>query len=65
VVFQPFSGGKPSGDYEVFADGFAGPRKQPGTARHRPAGLAVGTDGSLYISDDTGGRIWRVVHGGS
>jgi len=65
VVFQPFSGGKPSGDYEVFADGFAGPRKQPGTARHRPAGLAVGTDGALYIGDDTGGRIWRVVHGGS
>jgi glucose/arabinose dehydrogenase len=65
VVFQPFSGGKPSGDYEVFADGFAGPRKQPGTARHRPSGLAVGPDGSLYVSDDTGGRIWRVVHGGS
>jgi glucose/arabinose dehydrogenase len=65
VVFQPFSGGKPSGDYEVFADGFAGPRKQPGTARHRPAGLAVGTDGALFIADDTGGRIWRVVHGGS
>ena len=65
VVFQPFSGGKPSGDYEVFADGFAGPRKQPGAARHRPAGLAVGTDGALFIGDDTGGRIWRVVHRGS
>ena len=65
VVFQPFSGGKPSGDYEVFADGFAGPRKQPGAARHRPAGLAVGADGALFIGDDTGGRIWRVVHGGS
>jgi glucose/arabinose dehydrogenase len=64
VVFQPFSGGKPTGGYEVFADGFAGPRKQPGTARHRPAGLAVAPDGALYISDDTGGWIWRVVHGG-
>jgi glucose/arabinose dehydrogenase len=61
VVFQPFSGGKPSGDYEVFADGFAGPRKQPGTARHRPSGLAVGPDGALYIGDDVGGRIWRVT----
>jgi glucose/arabinose dehydrogenase len=61
VVFQPFADGKPSGDYEVFADGFAGPRKEPGTARHRPSGLAVGPDGALYISDDTGGRVWRVV----
>ncbi len=43
VVFQPFSGGKPSGDYEMFADGFAGPRKQPGLAKHRPSGLAVGS----------------------
>ncbi len=65
VVFQPFSGGKPSGGYEVFADGFAGPRKQPGSARHRPAGLAVGPDGALFIGDDAGGRIWRVTHGGS
>jgi glucose/arabinose dehydrogenase len=63
VVFQPFSGGKPSGDYQIFADGFAGPRKQPGSARHRPAGLAVGSDGALYISDDAGGRVWRVVFG--
>jgi glucose/arabinose dehydrogenase len=64
VVFQPFSDGKPSGDYQIFADGFAGARKEPGTARHRPAGLAVGPDGAVYISDDSGGRVWRVVHGG-
>ena len=61
VVFQPFSDGKPSGDYEVFADGFAGPRKEPGAARHRPTGVAVGPDGALYISDDAGGRVWRVT----
>jgi glucose/arabinose dehydrogenase len=65
VVFQPFSGGKPSGEYQVFADGFAGASKQPGTAKHRPSGLAVGPDGALYISDDNGGRVWRVVQGGS
>ena len=62
VVFQPFADGKPSGEYEIFADGFAGPRKQPGTARHRPSGLALAPDGALFISDDSGGRIWRVAN---
>jgi glucose/arabinose dehydrogenase len=64
VVFQPFSKGKPTGEYQIFADGFAGPRKEPGIARHRPSGVAVGPGGALYISDDNGGRVWRVVHGG-
>ncbi len=54
VVFQAFSGGKPAGEYQVFADGFAGPRKEPGTATHRPSGVAVGADGALCISDDNG-----------
>jgi glucose/arabinose dehydrogenase len=62
VVFQPFAEGKPQGDYEVFADGFAGRNKQPRTAEHRPAGLAQGPDGSLYVSDDSGGRIWRITY---
>ena len=64
VVFQPMTDGKPSGPYQVFADGFAGPRKEPGLAAHRPSGLAVGPDGALYISDDQGGRVWRVSYTG-
>ena len=62
VVFVPFAGGKPTGTYEIFADGFAGATKEPGKAAHRPAGLAVGPDGALYIGDDVSGRIWRVVY---
>lgn len=62
VVFQPMADGKASGSYEVFADGFAGARKEPGLAAHRPAGVAVGPDGALYISDDQGGRVWRVTY---
>jgi mono/diheme cytochrome c family protein len=64
VVFQPLSDGKPSGDYLVFADGFAGKHKDPGRAAHRPSGLAIGPDGALYITDDKAGRIWRVTYNG-
>lgn len=60
VVFQPMRDGEVTGDFEVFADGFAGARKQPGLAEHRPAGVAVGPDGALYITDDQGGTVWRV-----
>lgn len=62
VVFQPLADGKVAGDYVVFADGFAGKNKSPGGAVHRPSGLAVGPDGALFISDDKGGRIWRVTY---
>jgi glucose/arabinose dehydrogenase len=66
VVFVPFSGGAPHGDHETFANDFAGsPKPQPSTAKHRPSGLAVAPDGSLYISDDVGGRIWRVTYTGA
>jgi glucose/arabinose dehydrogenase len=62
VVFVPMDpSGTPAKNFEVFADGFAGPAKDPEKALHRPTGLAVGPDGALYISDDQGGRVWRVV----
>ncbi len=61
VSFLTFNGDAPAAQHEVFADGFAGRDKHPARARHRPVGLAEGPDGALYISDDTGGRIWRVT----
>jgi len=62
VVFLPWSGQGPARDFEVFADGFAGRRKHPREARHRPTGLAEGTDGAFYVSDDAGGRIWKITY---
>ncbi len=65
VVFVPFDKGRPSGNYEIFANGFAGKESLagPGQARYRPCGLAQGPDGALYISDDKEGRIWKIVYG--
>jgi glucose/arabinose dehydrogenase len=68
VVFQPITNGAANGPYEIFADGFpAMPRAQlqPGTAKHRPTGLATGPDGALYVTDDMGGHVYRITHGGA
>ena len=65
VVFQPLADGRPAGDYIVFADGFAGTYKEPGRALARPTGLAVALDGSLYVSEDVHGKIWRITYSGS
>ena|SRR6476620_1572720 len=65
IAFLPFKDGKPSGEWEIFADNFAGEENvQPGTAKHRPCGLAQGPDGSLYVSDDSGGTIYRIIYTG-
>jgi glucose/arabinose dehydrogenase len=67
VMFVPMgSNGTPSGAPEIFADGFAGPGGPlPGAALHRPVGVTEGHDGSLYVSDDRGGRIYRIVFVGN
>jgi glucose/arabinose dehydrogenase len=64
VAFIPFNGDTPSGEWEVFAEGFAGGEtvESPRDAAYRPMGLAQGPDGSLYIADSQKGRIWRIVH---
>ena len=46
------------------AVGFAGANKQPDAAAHRPAGVTIGGDGALYITDDKAGRVWKVVYKG-
>lgn len=66
VAFVPFKVGQPTGEWEVFADGFAGVDTIVNTsnAKFRPMGLAVGPDGSLYVSDSRKGKIWRIMYKG-
>lgn len=66
VCFVPFTNGKPTDKWEVFADGFTGIDTVVNTsdAKYRPMGLAEGPDGSLYISESNKGRIWRVMYRG-
>ncbi|MGB5555974.1 MAG: PQQ-dependent sugar dehydrogenase [Flavobacteriaceae bacterium] len=62
VAFVPFANGKPTGQWEVFADGFAGADtlKTMQEAKYRPMGLAEGPDGSIYIAESKQGKIWKV-----
>jgi glucose/arabinose dehydrogenase len=61
VVFVAFSKGQPTGVSD-FVTGWLGPA--PGySVSGRPVGLAVAADGSLYVSDDKNGYIYRVTYG--
>ena len=66
IGFIPFENGQPTGQWEVFADGFAGidPIVNVSDASYRPMGIAMGPDGSLYFSDTEKGKIWRVMYKG-
>ena len=64
VVFVPFKNGKPTGQWEVFAKGFAGKDKIENTrqADHRPCGLAQSADGSLFGTDDSKGTVYKISY---
>jgi glucose/arabinose dehydrogenase len=66
VTFQPFANGKPSGAFEVFAQGFAGkePLMSPANAVARANGVGQALDGSLYIAESQHGKIYRVIYSG-
>jgi len=58
VGFVPFSNGKPAAAYEIFADNFLINKDQ-----HKPCGLAQAPDGSIFVSDDSSGSIYRIQYG--
>jgi glucose/arabinose dehydrogenase len=62
VVFIPLDGsGNVSGTAQDFATGWL---VSSSSAVGRPVGVTVGGDGALYVSDDTGGRIYRITYTG-
>jgi mono/diheme cytochrome c family protein len=67
IGFIPFNNGVPTGEWEVFADGFAGvdPIVNVSDAIYRPMGISMGPDGSLYIADTEKGKIWRIMYKGN
>ncbi len=50
---------KASGEYQDFLTGFV---LDDGTVWGRPVGVAVAPDGSLLVTDDGSGSIWRVSY---
>lgn len=67
VAFVPFKNGKPNGNWEIFANGFAGLKEVMSTseAHYRPCGLAEGPDGSLYVTDDHKGAVFKISYHGN
>jgi glucose/arabinose dehydrogenase len=61
VVRVPLEGGKSNGVYQDFLTGFLTPS---GDVWGRPVGVGVAPDGSLLVSDDGSGSIWRVSYAG-
>ncbi len=57
VVRIPMRDGKPTGGYEDFATGFV---SRENKAWGRPVGVTVAQDGSLLLSEDANGTVWRI-----
>jgi len=60
VLRVPMHGtGRPRGEYQDFLTGFV---TNDGNVWGRPVGVAVGPDGSLFVTDDGTNSIWRVSY---
>ena len=57
VVRLPFVNGRPTGEYEDFMTGFV---MSDQAVWGRPVGVAVAKDGSLLVTEDGNGTVWRV-----
>jgi glucose/arabinose dehydrogenase len=62
VISIPMKNGRPSGGYDDFVTGWA-PDEQSRRVWGRPACLLMLPDGSLLVTDDGNGKIYRVSYG--
>ena len=62
VVRVKLQGGKPTGEYEDFVTGFV---LADGNVWGRPVGVATAPDGSLLVSEDASGTVWRISYTGA
>ena len=61
VIRIPMKNGKATGEYDDFLTGFLTP---DGQVWGRPVGVAVGSDGSLFVTDDGSRSVWHVSYTG-
>jgi len=59
VIYIPMKDGHATGEYDDFLTGFVTP---DGQVWGRPVGVAVGADGSLYVTDDGSRSVWHVSY---
>jgi glucose/arabinose dehydrogenase len=61
LIFMPFADGRPTGEVWPVVDGWL----RPDTRRWgSPVDVIVASDGALLVSDDGGGRVYRVFYHG-
>lgn len=58
VIRLFFKNGKPTGEYEDFRTGFF---ISDEAVWGRPVGIGVAKDGSVFVSEDGSGTIWRIA----
>ncbi len=61
VIRLRFSNGRATGEYQDFVTGFVASDQ---AVWARPVGIAVAHDGSLLVSEDGNGTIWRIAYRG-
>jgi glucose/arabinose dehydrogenase len=61
VIRIPMKDGKATGEYDDFLTGFV---TKDGQVWGRPVGVAVGNDGSLFVTDDGSRSVWHVTYTG-